>query len=61
MSVYQDRLETLFNGKELVTTQEIMEALYVVNGPNRSRDIKNRAIRAGMPVQAIGKKAWVRA
>lgn len=60
MTVFQERLENLFAETDVVTTEAIMEALYVIHNPQRSRQIKARAKKAGFDVRPLSRKEWIR-
>lgn len=62
MKTMRERLDSLFENAEVVTTGALCEALYIRGHQNnRQRAIKARTDKAGYPLEHLGYNTWVRA
>lgn len=60
MEALRQRLQDLFTGTQVATTDQVATALLIDGHPNAMvRAIKNRAKRLGIDLEHIGYNAWI--
>lgn len=55
----REELRSLFKDGRVATTDELVAVLQVSDISSRTRTIRTRAKRLGLPIQMIGYQAWI--